>query len=60
MDYEYNNLTEEDKKRMEREANYPWHPVIVGKIKMTEEEKREAKERLFKLIEEFERTKKQK
>lgn len=53
MAYEdiYKGLSEEERERMLK-ADIPKFEVI-GEKKMTEEERRKAKEDLFKLIEEF-------
>lgn len=47
-----NNITEKEKERLVKSANYPW-AEIIGEFEMTEEEKKDAEKTLLKLIEEF-------
>lgn len=49
MDYD---ISEKEKRRMEKAANFPW-AENVGQFEMTEEEKENAKEDLLRLIEKF-------
>ena len=46
------DMTEKEKERMAKAANYPWGEV-VGEFEMTEVEKKEAREELLRLIDEF-------
>lgn len=46
------NITEKEKERMAKAANYPWAEV-VGEFEMTEEEKKRADKDLLGLIKKF-------
>ena len=45
-------ITEKEKERMAKTANYPWAEV-VGEFEMTEEEKQKADKDLLSLIKKF-------